>query len=134
MSRLMLTFGLLVVVAVVIVAELVRRRRLKERHAAIWLVFGVAVIVAAVLPGTVIGISEFLGFEVPANLVLVAGLVVLAFVALQLSVEIGRLRDLVERLATEIALLAIDDGSGREGAGDNADRIDPAAESVQGDH
>ena len=105
----MLTFGALVVILIVVVAELVRRRRLKERHAGIWMVLGIGVVIAVIFPGAVVWISGFLGFELPANLVLVAGLVALTFVALQLSVEIGRLRDLVERLTTEVS--AADDES-----------------------
>ena len=125
MSRLMFTLGFLVVVAVVIVAELVRRRRLKERHAAVWLAFGLAVVLAVIFPAGVIRLSELLGFELPANLVFVAGLVVLTFVALQLSVEIGRLRDLVERLATEVALLSVDRDHDIAGIKDETARTGP---------
>lgn len=108
MSGLALTLGLLVILAAAVVIELVRRRRLKERHAAIWLAFGFAISIAMLIPELVTILARWLGFELPSNLVLVGGLVVLTFVALQLSVELGRLRDTVERLTTEIALIGID--------------------------
>lgn len=127
MSRLLITFGLLAAVLFAVVAELVRRRRLKERHAGIWMALGAGVVVAVFFPSAVIWVSDFLGFELPANLVLVTGLVVLTFVAIQLSVEIGRLRDLVERLTTEIALISMDRATGGAAAEDDADRTNPTS-------
>lgn len=108
MSGLMLTLGILVLLAAVVVVELVRRRRLKERYAAIWLAFGMSILFAMIVPESVTVVAGWLGFIVPSNLVLVGGLVVLSFVALQLSVELGKLRDMLERLATEIALVGVD--------------------------
>ena len=105
MTRLYIAIGLGVLALAVLVFELVRRRMLKERHAAIWLLFTVIVVLGALFPGTVTRLSRFLGFTVPANLVLVLGLVVLTAITIQLSVELGRVRDLVERLASQTALL-----------------------------
>jgi hypothetical protein len=105
MTRLYLVVGLAVVTLGVLVFELVRRRMLKERHAAIWLLFTALVALGAVFPGAVTRFSQFLGFTVPANLVLVLGLIVLTAITIQLSVELGRLRDLVERLASQASLL-----------------------------
>ena len=105
MTRLYIAIGLGVLALAVLVFELVRRRMLKERHAAIWLLFTVMVALGALFPGAVTRLSRFLGFTVPANLVLVLGLVVLIAITIQLSVELGRLRDLVERLASQVALI-----------------------------
>lgn len=105
MNRLYVAIGLAVLVLAALVFELVRRRMLKERHAAIWLLFTAMIALGALFPGLVTRLSRFLGFTVPANLVLVLGLVVLTAITIQLSVELGRLRDLVERLASQTALI-----------------------------
>lgn len=88
------TFGLVV--------ELLRRRRLRERHAGWWLFAGFIAILVSVFPQVLSSIAGFLGFEVPINLAFFASLLILFLVALQHSSELTKLeaqnRTLVERL------------------------------------
>lgn len=90
----LMTFG--------IVIEMLRRRRLRERHAGWWIVAGILAILISVFPDTLSRTAEFLGFEVPTNLVFFASLFLLFLVALQHSSELTNLeshnRSLVERL------------------------------------
>ena len=85
-----------------IVIEMLRRRRLRERHAGWWIVAGLFAIVISVFPDTLHFASEILGFEVPVNLVFFLSLFILFLVALQHSSELTQLeshnRSLVERL------------------------------------
>ena len=85
-----------------IVIEMLRRRRLRERHAGWWIVAGIFAIVISVFPDTLRFASEILGFEVPVNLVFFLSLFILFLVALQHSSELTQLeshnRSLVERL------------------------------------
>ena len=85
-----------------IVIEMLRRRRLRERHAGWWIVAGLFAIVISVFPTTLRFASELLGFEVPVNLVFFLSLFILFLVALQHSSELTQLeshnRSLVERL------------------------------------
>lgn len=88
------TFGLVV--------ELLRRRRLRERHAGWWLIAGLVAIVVSIFPKLLSSVAEILGFEVPINLAFFASLIILFLVALQHSSELTKLeshnRTLVERL------------------------------------
>ena len=85
-----------------IVIEMLRRRRLRERHAGWWIVAGLFAIIISVVPDTLRFASELLGFEVPVNLVFFLSLFILFLVALQHSSELTQLeshnRSLVERL------------------------------------
>lgn len=85
-----------------IVIEMLRRRRLRERHAGWWIIAGLFAIVISVFPDTLRFASEILGFEVPVNLVFFLSLFILFLVALQHSSELTQLeshnRSLVERL------------------------------------
>ena len=103
--KIMIALGAFSLALVIVVLELVRRRRLKERFAVVWVVFSVVAALGVFLPGAVEAIAKRLGFELPANLVLVAGMAAVVIVAIQLSVEAGRLRDAVERMASRIAIL-----------------------------
>ena len=89
-------------VMLVIVLEMLRRRKLRERHALWWLFAGVIALIAGIFPNTVMTLSEFLGFESPINLIFFSSFFVLFLVALQHSSELTELeshnRLLVERL------------------------------------
>ena len=101
-SPLAIVLGILLML---LVLELLRRGRLREKYAALWLLVGGAVLLLAIVPQILFWLSSTLGFGVPSNLVFFAGGVVLLFVALQLSLEVGRLEDESQRLAEEVALL-----------------------------
>ena len=112
--RVTIALGAIALALVIVVLELVRRRRLKERFAVVWIAFSVIAALGVLLPAAVEAVARQLGFELPANLVLVAGMAAVVIVAIQLSVEAGRLRDAVERLASRIAILEAERGlSGR---------------------
>ena len=103
MSNLQYGLGILAAVATfAIVVEMLRRRRLRERHAAWWLVAGFFAILISVFPDVLSFAAEILGFEVPVNLVFFVSLFILFLVALQHSSELTKLeshnRAIVERL------------------------------------
>ncbi|MDH6423803.1 DUF2304 domain-containing protein [Aurantimicrobium minutum] len=103
MNPVQYTLGIVASVATfAIVIEMLRRRRLRERHAGWWIVAGLFAIIISVFPSTLRFASELLGFEVPVNLVFFLSLFILFLVALQHSSELTQLeshnRSLVERL------------------------------------
>lgn len=85
--------------------ELLRRRQLSEKYAALWLIVGLGVLVLLVAPGLLQSASDALGFEVPANLLFLVALTLLLGVAVHLSWELSRLEDETRSLAEELALL-----------------------------
>ncbi len=102
------SFGVVAILLMFVALELVRLRRLKERYAAIWVAFAATVLLGVLFPRTVGRLSNALGFELPANLVITGGIIALAFVAIQLSVDITRLRDKVDRIANRLALVELE--------------------------
>jgi len=90
-----------------IVFELVRRRRLRERHALFWMLLGLALILLGLLPDVTERVSSMLGFELPSNLIFFVSIIVLFALALQAGVEIARLERHVRILAEEVALLRL---------------------------
>lgn len=88
-----------------LVIEMLRRRRLRERHAIWWLVAGIMALVVAVFPQTLLWTAELLGIVVPTNLVFFVSIAVLFFVALQNSSELTSLESKTRRLAEDVAIL-----------------------------
>lgn len=95
-------FALLVVG---LVLELVRRRRFREKYAALWIIVGVAALTLAAWPQLLVGVSQFLGVQVPSNLLFGLCIVLLLGVTLHLSWELSVVEDEIRILAEEVALL-----------------------------
>ncbi len=96
------------VLVIVVVVELLRRGRLRERHAVWWLVAGLFALIAAIFPGTVVWAARTIGIEVPINLVFFVSIAILFLVCLQLSAEVTRLESKTRTLAERLALLELE--------------------------
>lgn len=107
----MLFHALLIACAAVLVIgilEMVRRRQLPEKYAALWLVVGVASVVLAVFPSLLDRSARLLGIAQGPNLLLFLAAIFLLLVGIHLSWEVGRLEDETRVLAEEIALLRLE--------------------------
>jgi len=93
------------IAALGLVFELLRRRRLREKYAAIWIVIAVGTVVVAVFPQILQGVADLVGIRTPSNLLFFGSLIVLFAVSLQLSREVGLLEEQSRRLAEEIGTL-----------------------------
>lgn len=104
MSTISYILGIVVALLVlVIVIELLRRRRLRERHALWWIFAGLLALVAGIFPATLNWAATLLGIEVPINLVYFVSIAVLFFVGLQHSAELTEIEDDTRALAERVA-------------------------------
>lgn len=88
-----------------VVIEMLRRRRLRERHAVWWLVAGTLALVIGVFPSTLIWAAGLIGVAVPLNLVFFVSVAVLFLVCIQHSAELTALETKTRILAETVALL-----------------------------
>lgn len=98
--------GAAMVLAVMV--ELLRRRQLREKYAALWLLVGLAVLVLALFPGLLAWVANTLGFEVPSNFLFLVALILLLGVTVHLSWELSRVEEETRSLAEDVALLRAD--------------------------
>jgi hypothetical protein len=94
------------ILLILIVFELIRSRRLRERYALLWLATGVALLVLSIWRGGLNTIAGWVGVSTypPAVLFAVATVFILA-VLLHYSTVISRLSDQSTILAQRVALL-----------------------------
>jgi hypothetical protein len=92
-------------VTLAFMVELLRRRRLREKYAALWIGVAVVVLVGAFFPQIPARIAELVGVTTPVNLVFFLGMLVLLVVCVQLSGEVSGLEQENQTLAEESALL-----------------------------
>ena len=89
MSTLQYVLGIVAsVLTLALVVEMLRRRRLRERHAIWWLVAGMLALFISVFPQSLEWAAGLLGFDAPVNLAFFASLILLFLVALQHSAEL----------------------------------------------
>ncbi|CAM3256879.1 hypothetical protein PSET11_02163 [Arthrobacter ulcerisalmonis] len=96
---------LLALAIVALVVELVRRKKLREKYAALWLIVGVATLVLAAFPMLLNIVAEFVGVQIPSNLLFAISILMLLGVCLHLSWEISVVEDETRTLAEEVAIL-----------------------------
>lgn len=96
------------IVLLVAIVELLRRRRLREKYAVLWISVGLLILILAVFPGALGWVSEVLGIQLPINLLFLGSAVVLLVVSLQTSDELGQLEEETRTLAEEVGMLRLD--------------------------
>lgn len=121
------------VIVLGVVIELLRRGRLRERHAIWWLVAGILALVIGIFPTSLVWLARLLGVEVPTNLVFFVSIAILFLVALQTSAELTRLEEKTRSLAEAVALLELRVRELEGPAAEPADSSPPARQRARRD-
>lgn len=129
MARLTIVTIVIAVVGFVFVFELLRRRRLREKYAFLWVVVAGLTVVLAIFPSLLTRAAGLLGVATPSNLLFLVSLLILFAVSLQLSAEVGALEEQTRRLAEEVGSLRlrvedVEDGRSRPAAVDGETQAD----------
>jgi len=101
-------------VLILVVLELIRGRRLKERYALLWLVTGVVLLVLSAWRGGLNTIARWLGVGYGPAILFAAAILFVIVVLLHYSTVLSRLADQNTLLAQRVALLEQRLGRGRD--------------------
>jgi hypothetical protein len=94
------------VLMTLVVLELVRSRRLRERYALLWLTTGIVLVVLSAWRGGLNTIARWLGVRAyPPAVLFAVGLLFVIVVLLHYSIVLSRLTDQSTTLAQRLALL-----------------------------
>jgi hypothetical protein len=94
------------VLVVLVVIELIRRRRLMERYALLWLAAAATLFVLALWQGLLTTLSADVGIRSPPNALFAVGFAFVVVLLLSVSLVISRLSEQNKQLAQRVALLA----------------------------
>jgi hypothetical protein len=97
--------GVLALLNVIAVLEFVRRRKLAENFALLWIAVGAGGVVFALGRHQIDKLSQKIGVYAGTSLVFTLGILFLLFVCMGLSMHVSRLTDKTEILAEEVAIL-----------------------------
>ncbi len=92
------------VALLIFIIETVRRRKLREEYAWLWVLIGVIILVLSLWQNLLRTITGLLGIELPINTVFFFGLMFVVFINLHFSVKISQLTNQVKRLTQELAI------------------------------
>lgn len=92
---------------VALVAEMVRRKKLREKYAFWWLAVGITTLVLAAFPDLLYAAAVMVGVQLPSNLLFILSILMLLGVCLHLSWEISVVEDETRTLAEEVAILRV---------------------------
>jgi hypothetical protein len=104
-SRVQIVAVLVTALMLLVVLELVRRRRLVERYALLWMSVAAALLVLAIWTDLLSWASDLVGIDVPSNALFLAAFAVAFLLLLHFSVATSRLGEETKILAQEVARL-----------------------------
>ena len=105
MSKLQFFLLLVAAAQLLFVIEFVRRRKLLEGFAVLWIVTGFGGVGLVVARPLIDRLADAVGIAYGASLVLTLGIAFLLLVCMSLSLHVSKLESRVEVLATEVAFL-----------------------------
>jgi hypothetical protein len=103
--KLVLFVSTIAAVNVVVVVEFVRRRKLAESFALLWIGVGLLGLVLSVARPLVDDVAEDIGVRYGPTLLFTGAILFLLFVCMGLSMHVSRLTERTEILAEELTLL-----------------------------
>jgi hypothetical protein len=105
MTRITLVSLIVSTILLLLVLELVRRRRLQERYSLLWLATGGSLLLLAAWRSLLSRISDSLGIRTPSNALFVVAAGFFLAVLLHFSIAMSRLSEQTSRLAQRLAML-----------------------------
>lgn len=105
MSRLEVFVVMVAVLNVAVVVEFVRRRKLRENFALLWIFVGMGGVALSVARPLFDAVARAVGVSYGPTLLFTVALLFLLFVCMSLSLHVSRLEARTEILAEEIAFL-----------------------------
>ena len=130
-----LIFGVAVVLMLSIF-ELVRKRRLREEYAWLWLLAGVVILIATFVPMEGLrAVANIMGSSNPPAAIFFLGFCATTFLCLQFSVRLSRMTEQIKNLGQKVSLLeaSLVEASVDQASLAEASVLDSSIEDVKGE-
>ncbi len=97
--------GGVLVLALLLIVNMLRKRELELKYVLGWMGCDIILLIFAIFPQLMTGISDFLGIYSPVNMIFFLGFVFSLIIIFSLTVALSRVTARVRRLAQTVALL-----------------------------
>ncbi|MDD3137468.1 MAG: DUF2304 domain-containing protein [Lachnospiraceae bacterium] len=103
--RIQITVGVTIVVALVIIVNMIRNKKLELRYALAWLLVGVGILIFDCFPQILKALASVLGVWRPINMLFFLGFCFSLGIIFTLTVAVSRMSVRIKKLAQQVALL-----------------------------
>ncbi len=93
------------IIILVIIIELVRRRKLREEYSLLWIITGISIIVLSSWYKLLLFITKMIGAVLPTSTLFLFSVLFLILISLHFSVKISMLTDKLKDVTQDVALL-----------------------------
>ena len=101
-------FVILTVFMLILVGNLLRSRKIRERYAVLWVAVGLFMLILVAFPDLLAWFAGLVGVAVPSNLLFALAIIMLLGITLQLTLEVSRAEDRSRVLAEHVAILNLE--------------------------
>lgn len=102
--RIQLIIGIIVIIALGVIINMIREKRLELRYALAWLIVGVGILVLDCFPQLITWLAYVLGIASPVNMLFFLGFCFSLIIIFVLTVAVSRASIRIKELAQELAL------------------------------
>lgn len=102
--QIQIIIALIVLVALILIVNMIRRKKLELRYALIWLVVGICILILDCFPELIGWLSARLGIASPVNMLFFFGFCFSLMIIFALTTAISRMSNRIKQLAQELAI------------------------------
>lgn len=102
--KIQIIVAIFMVIALAVIVNMIRQKKLELRYALAWLVVGAGVLLLDCFPNLIIWLSELVGIASPVNMLFFFGFVFSLVIIFVLTLAISRMSVRVKKLAQELAV------------------------------
>lgn len=89
----------------VLIVELVRRRKLREEYSFLWIITGFIMLILTIRYDLLLFLTKLIGAVLPTTTLFIFAILFLVLISLHFSIKISSLTDKVIKLTQELAIL-----------------------------
>ena len=103
-SRIQVIVAIVIVLALCVIVNMIRRKALELRYALTWLGVGVVVLFLDLFPGLMAHLSKLMGIALPSNMLFFLGFCFSLAIIFGLTIAVSRMSNRINDLTQEMAL------------------------------
>ncbi len=89
----------------VLIIELVRRRKMREEYSFLWIITGVIILILTIWDNLLVFLSKLIGAGFLTTTIFLFGFIFLMLVSIHFSIKFSTLTSRIEKLAQQLAIL-----------------------------
>jgi len=93
-----------IVLALCVIINMIRKKALALRYALAWLLEGFGTLILDLFPDVMMGLAKFMGIEVPSNMLFFLGFCFALIIIFVLTIAVSRMSIRIKSLTQEMAL------------------------------